>query len=129
MTQTSSHEIEVLVARLLDALQRHDASACAAPFTDDALILSPYGPPAKGTAEIRSAHQGWFDEGETNKRLDLLDSCTGGELGYCVLAYSGEYLQPDGSYAPHRGRSVNVLRRGANGGWLIQISSMNVDVS
>lgn len=119
--------IELLVARLLEALQRHDAAACAALFTDDGLVLSPYGPPARGRAAILATHQSWFDEGETNKRLTLQEADASGELGYCILAYAGDYLQPDGSYTTDRGRSVNVLRRQVDGDWKIQVSSLNTD--
>ena len=119
--------IELLVARLLEALQRHDAAACAALFTDDGLVLSPYGPPAQGRDAIRATHQSWFDEGETNKRLTLQAADASGELGYCILAYAGDYLQTDGSTATDRGRSVNVLRRQIDGDWKIQVSSLNTD--
>ena len=129
MTQAYQNDIEVLVARLLNALQGHDPTACAALFTHDGLILSPYGPPARGRDAIAAVHQSWFDEGEKNKQLKLLDAGASETIGYCVLAYAGEYLQPDGSHAPHRGRSVNVLRRGGDGEWLIHISSMTVDAT
>lgn len=127
LPRTSREEIKSLVARLLDALQRHDATACAALFTDDGVILSPYGPPASGTDQVRSTHQAWFDEGEINKRLTLLEADASGELGYCVLSYAADYLQSDGSYATDSGRSVNVLRRQASGHWKIRISSLSTD--
>jgi uncharacterized protein (TIGR02246 family) len=119
--------IELLVARLLEALQRHDAAACAALFTDDGLVLSPYGPPAQGHDAIRATHQSWFDEGETNKRLTLQAADASGDLGYCILAYAGDYVQTDGSTTTDRGRSVNVLRRQVDGDWKIQVSSLNTD--
>jgi uncharacterized protein (TIGR02246 family) len=124
---TSRAGIESLVARLLEALLRHDAAACAALFTDDGLVLSPYGPPARGRAQIRATHQSWFDEGETNKRLTLQEADASGELGYCILGYAGDYLQPDGSNTTDRGRSVNVLRRQVDGDWKIQVSSLIPD--
>lgn len=120
-------EIEALVAGLLDAFRRLDAADCAALYADDGLIISPYGPPARGRAEIQATHQSWFDEGETNKCLTLLDASSDGGLGYCVLAYAGDYAQSDGSYVTHSGTSVNVLRRLADGTWKIHISSLNAD--
>lgn len=121
--------IEALVARLLDALRRHDARACAALFTADGLILSPYGPVAHGTSDIAATHQSWFDEGETNKRLTVLDAGTSGDLGFCVLAYAGDYRQSDGSLTTHTGKSVNILRKDGDGSWKIHISSLNADPS
>jgi len=125
--RASVEDVDGLVTALLDALQRHDAAACAALFTEDAVLLSPWGPPAHGAAEIRATHQGWFDEGERNKRLRLLDAGASGDLGYCLLAWAGDYLQPDGSCTTHSGRSVNVLRRSADGRWKICLSSLNAD--
>jgi uncharacterized protein (TIGR02246 family) len=80
-SRASQEGIERLVAKLLEALQRQDAGACAALFTHDGLVLSPYGPPAKGREEIRATHQSWFDEGETNKQLKLLEADSSGEIG------------------------------------------------
>jgi ketosteroid isomerase-like protein len=91
--------------------------------------VTPYGPPAKGHIAIAATHQSWFDEGEKNKHLALLDAGAVEDLGYCALAYSGNYAKPDGSHERHCGRSVNVLRREADSDWRIHISSMTVDES
>jgi len=127
-TSDTQAEITSLVARLLEALQRHDADACAALFSEDGLILSPYGPPARGRNEIQVTHQGWFDEGETNKRLTVLETRISGDLGYCLLAYAGDYVQPDGTCSTHRGRSLSILQRMPNGEWRIRLQSLNADL-
>lgn len=119
--------VEALAARLLEALTRHDAAGCAALFTEDGRILSPYGAEARGRDAIAATHQAWFDEGETNKRLDLLEFGASEDVGYCVLAYSGDYPQRDGSYVSESGKSLNVLKRVSNGDWKIHISSLNSD--
>jgi uncharacterized protein (TIGR02246 family) len=120
-------EIQSLVASLLEALRQQDAVACAALFTPDGLILSPYGPPVRGRDAIRATHQAWFEEGETNKRLTLLEARATAELGYCRLAYAGDYFQTDGSYSTHSGTSLNILLRQDDGNWRIHISCMNAD--
>ncbi len=128
-TSDGQAEIASLVARLLDALQRHDADACAALFSEDGLILSPYGPAARGRNEIRVTHQGWFDEGETNKRLTVLEARAAGDLGYCLVAYAGDYIQPDGTCSTHRGRSLSILQRMPDGEWRIRLQSLNADLA
>lgn len=125
--RATADDIDRLITSLLYALKLHDAAACAALFTANGQILSPYGPLAEGTAEIAATHQAWFDEGETNKRLTLLEAGTSGDLGYCLLAWAGDYPQPDGSCKSYRGRSLNVLRRSADGSWRIHLSSLNAD--
>lgn len=119
--------IEALVTNLLDASRQHDAAGCAALFTGDGSILSPYGVEVRGQKAIESTHKEWFDEGETNKRLKLLEFGASGDVGYCILAYAGDYLQPDGSYVTETGKSVNVLRQRADGEWKIHVSSLNSD--
>jgi ketosteroid isomerase-like protein len=59
--------------------------------------------------------------------LTLQAADASGELGYCILAYAGDYPQSDGSTATERGRSVNVPRRQTDGDWKIQVSSLNTD--
>jgi uncharacterized protein (TIGR02246 family) len=125
--RTSCDGIERLVARLLEALKQHDAVACAALFTDDCLLLSPYGPSAAGRDAVRATHQVWFEEGETNKRLELLEAAANGNLGDCVLAYTGDYPKPDGCYATESGRSLNILKKHTDGEWRIHVSSLNDD--
>jgi len=119
--------IEGLIAKLLDASRQHDAAACAALFTDDGSILSPYSVGVRGRKAIEATHKEWFDEGETNKRLDLLEFGASGDVGYCILTYAGDYLQSDGSYVTESGKSVNVLRRQHGGEWKIHVSSLNSD--
>ncbi|MFT3732244.1 MAG: SgcJ/EcaC family oxidoreductase [Hyphomicrobium sp.] len=119
--------IERLAARLLYALRTHDAPACAALFTEDCPLLSPYGPAAVGREAVCATHQAWFEEGETNKRLRLLDAGADGEVGYCLLAYSGDYPKADGSRTTESGKSLNVLERQTDGEWKIRISSLNSD--
>ena len=85
--QAALEGIELLVERGLDALKRHDAATCAALFTEDGVIVSPWAPPARGLDAIRATHQAWFDEGEANKRLTVLEANASGDLAYCLLAW------------------------------------------
>lgn len=119
--------MESLVVRLLEAFKQHDAAGSAALFTDEGSILYLYGAEARGRDAIEAIHKAWFDEGQTNKGLDLLESGANGDIGCCILAYAGDYLQPDGSYTTESGKSVNVLKQQANGDWNIHISGLNSD--
>ena len=124
---SEAEPIEALVDALLEASRRHDAKACASLFAEDAVLLSPYGPIARGREAIEATHRSWFAEGETNKRLDILETRLSGDTGYCMLAYAGDYVQPDGSVVTERGVSLNALARTERGDWIIRVSSLNGD--
>jgi uncharacterized protein (TIGR02246 family) len=125
--ETVREGIGALVTKLLAASREHNAEECAALFTEDGSILSPYGVEVRGQKAIEATHKEWFDQGEANKRLELLECDAGGDVGYCILAYAGDYPQPDGSYTTESGKSVNVLRQQPNGEWRIHVSSLNSD--
>lgn len=121
--------VEILVAKLLAALKQHDAAGCAELFTEDACLLSPFGPEAHGRNAIAATHEAWFEAGETNKCLELLEAGVSGNLGYCTVAYAGDYPRLGGSTATERGKSVNVLKRQADGEWKIHVSCLVGDVA
>lgn len=127
MSNSDREGVEALVTKLLEASRQHDATGCAALFTDDGHIFSPYGAEVSGRDAIEATHKAWFDEGETNKRLDLLEAGASGDVGYCILAWAGDYLQPDGAYITESGKSVNVLKQQPNGRWEIHVCSLNSD--
>ncbi|MEO1112531.1 MAG: nuclear transport factor 2 family protein [Pseudomonadota bacterium] len=94
-----------------------DAPGCAALFSPDAELFSPYGPPAVGRAAIEAAHLDWFDEAAGTKTIKVVSAGSAGDLGWC-LAYFSE--GSDG-----QGTSLNVLQRQAGGNWLILRCSLN----
>ena len=94
-----------------------DASGCAALFSTDAELFSPYGPPAVGRAAIEAAHLDWFDAAAETKSIKVTSAGCSGELGWC-LAYFSEGGEVEGT-------SLNVLQRQAEGNWLILRCSLN----
>ncbi|WP_027142935.1 DUF4440 domain-containing protein [Mesorhizobium sp. WSM3626] len=89
---------------------------CAAVFTDDGEVFSPYAPPAKGRAAIEALHSEWVNISGDNKELSVLDAGFSGDLAWCLTAYSDTM---------EAGTSLNVFQRQADGGWLIRICSLN----
>ena len=123
--------IQTEMQALMDAWRRAygagDIDGALAFYSDDAAIYSPYGPAAAGQEALRATHVAWLATGETNKKLTLLSAGGDGDLAYCVMAYSGDYPQDDGTMLRESGTSVNVAKRQPDGTWKLLVSSLNSD--
>jgi len=107
----------------LDAYRKGDALGCAAVFSPDALLTSPYGPPARGQEAIKAVHKEWTSDGGENKQLEIIEYGGSGDLAWCLAKFS------EGAETGE-GVSLNVLERQPDGQWLIKICSLNdVDLS
>ncbi len=103
-------QIHALIAQYLDAYEARDAAGCVALYTEDACILSPWGPPVRGQKAIAGAHLEWFEEGETNKVMQIADLRIDAALAICLVRYAADIPAEDG---PTRvfGASLNALCR------------------
>ena len=88
-----------------------DAAGCAAIFSPDAEMYSPFGPPAIGRDAIAAQHRDWVAEGADTKKLDVVSSGQSGALGGCVATFS------EGQTGA--GNTLAVLARNAAGDWEI----------
>lgn len=93
-----------------------DAAACAARFTCDAAIHSPFAPPAHGCAEIEALHRDWTRDAVA-KRFDLL-ACGGcGDVAWALVRFC------EGA-ATGEGVTLAVFERREGAGWLIRACSL-----
>ncbi|MCL5776037.1 nuclear transport factor 2 family protein [Limibaculum sp. FT325] len=120
--------LKALIAQYLDAYAARDARAASAVFAERARIITPFGPPIVGRDAIAAAHYDWFDDGETNKRLDVVEAGARGEMGYAVLRWSADLREPDGRIVRDTGLSLNVLMH-SYGGWMIAQTALVPDAS
>lgn len=111
--------------RYLSAYAAHDSAACASLYTRDGRIFSPYGPPVTGSAAIQAAHESWFEEGETNKTMTILEAHADGEAGFCALLYAADIVTPDGETVRIFGSGINTFLRQPDGSWKIRHTSLN----
>jgi uncharacterized protein (TIGR02246 family) len=116
-------EIRALVARYLDAYETRDAAGCGDVYAENALLLSPWGPPVKGPQAISAAHLIWFEEGETNKVMTIADLEIDGDLAICLVRYSADIPDEKGS-ARVFGASLNSLQRQSDGRWNFRFTSL-----
>ena len=113
-------EYQTLFETYLASYRAGDASGCAAIYTPNAELHSPYGPPAIGRAAIEACHHDWVSGGGgggENKTIKVLHADRSGDIGWCLAHYS------DG--LEENGTSLNVLERQADGNWLIRQCSLN----
>ena len=112
-------ELQVVLNRYVAAYQVGDAEGCAAVFTDDGELHSPYGPSAVGRAAIAATHRLWTAGGSAGKRLDVIKAGGAGGLAWCLARFS------EGA-EPGTGTSLMVFQcqPGAED-WLIRICSLN----
>jgi uncharacterized protein (TIGR02246 family) len=104
------------------AYRAGDAAGCAALFTTDASLFSPYATATRGRDAIEALHRVWTAEANS-KRLTVVEADQSGDLGWCLAAYSEGDVTGDGD-----GTSLCTLVRQPDGSWQIRHCSLNSDV-
>lgn len=122
---TARELFQPVLDRYLQAYIAHDSAGCAAEFTPDGQIFSPYGPPATGTAALKAAHDCWFEEGEFNKSMTILEARAEGGVGFCSLLYAANVTAPDGQVLRIVGTGLSTFLRQTDGSWKIRHTSLN----
>ncbi len=103
-----------LAAHYIDALERGDAIACAANFSENASFLF-RGGSVQGREDIVALHEHFIRAGVKILSIETLESDNFGDLGYAVQSYET---------ANEMGRMLLVLRRQADDAWRIQVQSV-----
>lgn len=114
-------ELQKIFDQYVAAYQAKDAKGCAAVFLPDARMMSPYGPIAKGRAEIERRHVEWTRDGGGNKRLLIVEFGGSDDLAWALAEFSEGKSQG--------GTSLCVFERQPDGPWLIRMSSLNANRS
>ncbi len=112
-------EAQALFDRMASAYRAGNAAGCADCFTEDARLLSPYAPEARGRAAIEALHRDWTGDGGNRKTLTVIEAGSDGNAGWCLVAYSEGDMTGDG-------KSLNVLRRGSDG-WRVSHCCLAAD--
>lgn len=101
----------------LAAYRKGDADGCAAAFSPDALLTSPYAPSVRGRDAIAAVHEDWTSQGGESKQLEMVDYGGAGDLAWCLAKFS------EGNETG-TGLSLNVMVR-LDGRWYIRMCSLN----
>ena len=134
LTDSDKQQITAVREALAKAVLAGDASAYAALYTEDAILLPAKGEGemVRGTAEIQKRHSGWVLAGVekagifTEFTLTPVEVCGVDGLAYVAGTFT-ETLTPPGSDSPvsKKGKYVHVFKKQADGSWKIAADIWN----
>ncbi len=108
---------QALLDEYVSQYRAGNAVGCAAAYSTDAELYSPFGPPAIGRDAIAATHVEWVQENAQSKQIEVLKAGHTGDLGWCVANFREDTSES--------GISLNVLARQPDGRWLITHTSLN----
>ncbi|MEW6684331.1 MAG: nuclear transport factor 2 family protein [Nitrospirota bacterium] len=110
------------VNTLIEAINRGDLGAALAQYEPHAILVAEPGKVATGTKAIRTALEGFIALKPT-LRGDAHQFLEGGNLALFCSKWTLTGTGPDGKPVEMGGTSSDVLRRQADGNWLIVIDN------
>jgi len=100
------------------ALNAKDATAAAALYTEDAVLIPPGEPIVRGRQAIEEYWRTALDLGGVRDvSVETMDALSSGSLGYETGSFVLTADGPDGEPVIDRGRYVELLRRDPDGTW------------
>ena len=111
-------DLQAVWDRYLSAYKAGDAVGCAACYTPDGEIRSPYGPTAIGRTAIAAQHGEWVKLGGNHKTLTVESAGGSGDVAWCLSHFS------EGAEVGN-GTNLSVFERQPGGGWLVRQCSLN----
>jgi ketosteroid isomerase-like protein len=109
--------LQGVLDRMAQVYSAQDAAGCAALFTEDGALFSPYAPPAQGRDQIEALHRDWTRT-PSAKRFTILECGGGDQLAWALAQYSEGAITAEGT-------TLAVFARPPGGAWLIRICSLN----
>jgi ketosteroid isomerase-like protein len=110
------------IHRLVTAINSGNLEAALALYESSAVLLSPEGKPARGTAEVRAA-LGGFIAMKPRLQSQAERVFESGDLALYLGRWSLDGTDPSGKPIALAGESTDVLRRQADGSWLVAIDN------
>jgi uncharacterized protein (TIGR02246 family) len=110
------------VKQLTEAITRGDLEAAVALYEPKAMLVAQPGQVARGSAEIRAALAGFIGLKPT-LRTETEQVVEAGDIALYVGRWSLSGKDPAGQPVAMKGESSDILRRQADGRWLIAIDN------
>ncbi len=112
----------------MDAINRGDAAAAAAFYTEDAKLLPAGSEMVSGRQAIQAFWQGAVEMGIRNFTLETVDLGREGDLLYEIGTYSLAIQPEGGPVTTDRGKYVTVRQRQPDGSWKLAVDIWNSNV-
>jgi len=112
-------------AQFVEALNRGDAAAIAAMYTDDAILLPPNSEMIRGRQGVQEFWNTALQMGVKSVTVTTVDTHVSGDTAYRVVKYTLT-IQPQGQGSMiDSGKAVDLWKRQADGSWKVQVDIWN----
>ena len=110
------------VNQLVDAINRGDLERAVAAYEPEAVLVAQPGQLARGTSALRSALAGFIALKPTlmSKAQEVIEA---GDVAQYVSRWTLRGTDPAGKPVEMAGESADILRRQADGRWLIALDN------
>lgn len=116
--------IEAINKQLADAVNRGEAAAVAALYTEEARVLPPNGPTLVGQEAIQNFFQSNIDAGVSDFKITTLEVGVARDLAYEIGEYALTIQPEEGEAIRDQGKYVVVWKR-ENGEWKLDVDIFN----
>jgi uncharacterized protein (TIGR02246 family) len=114
----SSIELGQMNRDFAAALNAKDATAAAALYTEDAVLLPPGEPIVRGREAIEEYWRNALELGGVREvSVETMDALSSGSLGYETGSFVLTVNGPDGEAVIDKGRFIELLKREPDGKW------------
>ena len=96
-------------------------------YADNAVLLPPNAPIARGIEAIEAFWRAFIDAGARDAWIETDEVVASGDLAYGVGRYGGLLPTPAGGHVQETGKYLIVLQRQADGGWKTIADQFNSD--
>ncbi len=123
-TAKARQAIEAGGKQFADAINRGDAAAAAASYTEEARVLPPNGPMIVGREAIQNFWQDVIDAGISDLQFTTLEVGVARDLAYEIGEYALTIQPEEGEAIMDQGKYVVVWKR-ENGEWKLDVDIWN----
>ena len=119
--------IEESGVKFVEAINQGDASAAAALYADDAILMPPNSEMIKGRSAIQEFWHTSIQMGIKNVNTTVVDIQVSGDLAYRIGKYTLTVQPQDHPPVTDSGKFLDIWKRQADGSWKIQVDTWNND--